>query len=75
MLTPQEVRRAVCDGLGSVIGHQEIHADRPELFRQDGVHLSDWKYFWLTSGGAAFGAREAWWRAWALSVAYPLPWR
>ena len=37
----REVCRAVCDDLGLVIGYQEIHADRPELFRQDGVHLSD----------------------------------
>ena len=37
----REVCRAVCYGLGSVIGHQEICADRPALFHQDGVHRSD----------------------------------
>ena len=37
----REVYRAVCHGLRSVIGHQEICGDRPELFRHDGVHLSE----------------------------------
>ena len=37
----QEVCRAVCGGLGSVIGHQRIRLDRPEFFQNDGVHLSD----------------------------------
>ena len=35
-----EVCRAMCNGLGSVIGHREIRANRPELFHMDGVHLS-----------------------------------
>ena len=30
-----------CTSLGSVIGHQRIHMDRPEFFRNDGIHLSD----------------------------------
>ena len=35
------VCRAVCAGLGSVIGHHGIHLDMPELYRHDGVHLSN----------------------------------
>uniref|UniRef100_A0ABM5FLU4 1-alkyl-2-acetylglycerophosphocholine esterase n=1 Tax=Pogona vitticeps TaxID=103695 RepID=A0ABM5FLU4_9SAUR len=37
----REVCRALCKGLGSVIGHHRIRFDRPELFRRDGIHLSD----------------------------------
>ena len=35
----QEVYRAVYRDLGSVIGHLDICVDRPELFRDNGVHL------------------------------------
>ena len=35
----REVCKVVCAGLGSVVGHQRIHLDRPELFQSDGVHL------------------------------------
>ena len=34
-----KVCREVCNGLGLVIGHQEIRVNRPELFRHNGVHL------------------------------------
>ncbi|KAJ7319852.1 hypothetical protein JRQ81_019363, partial [Phrynocephalus forsythii] len=37
----REVARVVSSELGSVIWHPEITARRPELFRPDGVHLSD----------------------------------
>ena len=37
----REVCRAKGEGLESVIGHPEIQANRPELFRHNGVHLSD----------------------------------
>ena len=37
----REVGRAVCGSLGQVIGHHRIRLDRPELYRPDGVHLSE----------------------------------
>ena len=37
----KEVCRAMVKGLGSVIGHPEIRLDQPELYRGDGVHLSE----------------------------------
>ena len=37
----REVCHAVCKGLGTVIGHLDIHLDQLELFRSNGVHLLD----------------------------------
>ena len=37
----REVCRAVCSTLGSVMGHQRICMDRPELFRSGGVPPSE----------------------------------
>ena len=36
-----EVFRGICSSPGSVIGHHRIQVEKPELFRSDGVHLSD----------------------------------
>lgn len=35
------VAKAVKAGLGSVAEHPQIRVEWPELFRQDGIHLSD----------------------------------
>ena len=37
----REVLRVVCSSLGLMIGHQQIHLDRPEFFWSNGVHLSN----------------------------------
>ena len=37
----REVCRATCQGLGSLISHPNINWDTPQLYRGDGVHLSD----------------------------------
>ena len=37
----KDVYRTMSRGLGSVIGHLDIHLDRLELYRGDGVHLSE----------------------------------
>ena len=37
----REVCRGICSGLGPVIGHCRIQVEKPDLFRSDGVHLSD----------------------------------
>lgn len=37
----REVCRAVRSSFGSVVGHPGICLNKPELFRSDGVHLSD----------------------------------
>ena len=69
-----EVCQAVCNGLRSVIGHHEIHVNRPELFRMDGVHLSDRGLEIVLVGlreGAAPGARVARLQARALSIICP----
>ena len=43
----REVCRAVCNGLGSVIGHWEICANRPELFgtMECTSQIEVWRYF------------------------------
>ena len=38
----KEVWRAMCNGLGSVIGYPEIQLTRPDLYRNHGVHLSEY---------------------------------
>ncbi|KAJ7324599.1 hypothetical protein JRQ81_017619 [Phrynocephalus forsythii] len=37
----QEVCRAVCREFGAVLGHPEFNVRRTELYRPDGVHLTD----------------------------------
>ena len=37
----REVCRGICRGLGSVLGHRRIKVEKPDLFRSDGIHLSD----------------------------------
>lgn len=36
-----EIRRALERSLGQFLLHSEIRVDRPELYRDDGVHLSE----------------------------------
>lgn len=37
----KELRKILEQGLGVFIPHPEIRVDRPELYRKDGVHLSE----------------------------------
>lgn len=37
----REIRRALLGGLGQIIEQPELMADKPDLYRRDGVHFSE----------------------------------
>ena len=67
--------RAVCNGLGSVIGHQEIRVNRPELSLHNGMHLSDIGLeIFLADLGGLLLELVGWW-AWDLVMLVPTLWQ